>query len=66
VGALCFSRGEQRFSVAEKSWTLICALALASKNPGLKPVLRNELLFRWTEVQLPPAKAGGSHQIRGG
>jgi hypothetical protein len=35
VGALCFSRGEQRFSVAEKSWTLICALALASKNPGL-------------------------------
>jgi hypothetical protein len=36
VGALCFSRGEQRFSVAEKSWTLICALALASKKPGLK------------------------------
>jgi hypothetical protein len=31
VGALCFSRGEQHFSVAEKSWTLICALALASK-----------------------------------
>ena len=21
VGALCFSRGEQRFSAAEKSWT---------------------------------------------
>jgi hypothetical protein len=38
VGALCFSRGEQRFSVAEESWTLICALARASKNPGLKPI----------------------------
>jgi hypothetical protein len=35
---------------------LICALALASKNPGLKPVLRNEMPFRWTEVQLPPLK----------
>jgi hypothetical protein len=37
---------------------LICALALASKNPGLKPVLRNELLFRWPEVQLPLLKQG--------
>jgi hypothetical protein len=44
VGALCFSRGEQRFSLS----------------------FRNELLFRWTEVQLPPAEAGGSHPIRGG
>jgi hypothetical protein len=35
------------------------------ENPGLKPILRNETRFRWTEVQLPPAEAGGSHQTRG-
>jgi hypothetical protein len=28
------------------------------ENPGLKPVLRNEMLFRWTEVQLPLLKQG--------
>jgi hypothetical protein len=30
------------------------------KGPGLKPILGRTLL-RWTDVQLPPAKAGGSH-----
>jgi hypothetical protein len=34
VGALCFSRGKQRFSVAGKSSTLSCALALAWKTQG--------------------------------
>jgi hypothetical protein len=33
----------------------------AIEKPGLKPTLENEALFRWTEVQLPPAEAGGSH-----
>jgi hypothetical protein len=39
VGALCFSRGEQRFSVAEKSWISIMRSSAGLKNPGLKPVL---------------------------
>ena len=29
--------------------------------PGLKPLVLGRF-FRWTEVQLPPAKAGGSHR----
>ena len=39
VGALCFSRGEQRFSVAEKGWTLTMRFSAGLENPGLKPVL---------------------------
>jgi hypothetical protein len=39
VEALCFSRGEQRFSVAEKSWTLMIRFSAGLENPGLKPVL---------------------------
>ncbi len=39
MGALCFSRGEQRFSVAETSWTLIMRFSAGLENPGLKPVL---------------------------
>jgi hypothetical protein len=38
VGAL-FSRGEQRFSVAEKGWTLTMRFSAGLENPGLKPVL---------------------------
>jgi hypothetical protein len=38
VGALCFSRGEQRFSVAEKSSTLIMRFSVGLENPGLKPL----------------------------
>ena len=36
VGALCFSRGEQRFSVAEKSWTSTMRFSAGLENPGLK------------------------------
>jgi hypothetical protein len=39
VGALCFSRGEQHFSVAEKSWISSMRLSAGHENPGLKPVL---------------------------
>jgi hypothetical protein len=35
VGALCFSRGEQRFSVAEKSWISIMRFSAGLENPGL-------------------------------
>jgi hypothetical protein len=79
VGGLCFSRGEQRFSVAEKSWTLIMRFSAGLENPGLKPVLSGMNRFvRWTEVQLPPdsgvddicglfpgSHAGSSAQIGG-
>jgi hypothetical protein len=40
------------------NWTGRFSLRLFS------PSFRNELFFRWTEVHLPPAEAGGSHQIR--
>ena len=33
---------------------------------GLSPLVRNEAIFRWTEVQLPLAEAGGSHRTQGG
>jgi hypothetical protein len=39
VGALCFSRGEQRLSVAEKGWTSIMRFGAGLENPGLKPAL---------------------------
>ena len=39
-----------------------CALAPGSRSPGAKAHLRIDGLSRWTKVQLPPAKAGGSHQ----
>src|ERR1019366_5900317 len=39
-----------------------CALALGSQNRGAKAHSRIERPFCWTRVQLPPAKAGGSHQ----
>jgi hypothetical protein len=39
VGALCFSRGEQRFSVADESWSLIMRFSAGLENPVLKPVL---------------------------
>jgi hypothetical protein len=31
-------------------------------NPGLKSPNESGAFFRWTEVQLPPAEAGGSHR----
>ena len=33
------------------------------ENPGAKAHFEDWALFRWTEVQLPPAKAGGSHGL---
>jgi hypothetical protein len=36
VGAPCFSRGEQRFSVAQRSWTLITRFSAGVENSGLK------------------------------
>jgi hypothetical protein len=39
VEALCLSGGEQRFSVAEKSWTLMMRFSAGLENPGRKPVL---------------------------
>jgi hypothetical protein len=33
-------------------------IGVGFENPGLKPILRNETLFRWTEVQLPLLKQG--------
>jgi hypothetical protein len=39
VGALCFSRGEQRFSVAEKSSISMMRFSAGLENPRLKPVL---------------------------
>jgi hypothetical protein len=41
VGALCFSRGEQRFSVAEKSWTLIMRFSAGLEYPELKCLREN-------------------------
>jgi hypothetical protein len=38
VGALCFSRGKQRFSVAVKSLALIMRFSAGPEHPGLKPV----------------------------
>ena len=29
-------------------------------NPGVKPILRDDPLFRWTEVQLPPSLLKGT------
>jgi hypothetical protein len=58
VGAPCFSRGEQRFSVAQRSSTSIMRFSAGLENPGLKPSLKKETLFRWTEVQLPLLKQG--------
>jgi hypothetical protein len=37
-------------------------VASAIDRPGLKPLFTTRAIFRWTEVQLPPAKAGGSHR----
>ena len=34
----CFSRGKQRFSVAQKSTTLITRFRAGFENPGLKPI----------------------------
>jgi hypothetical protein len=31
---------------------------------GLKPTFRDERLFRWTEVQLPPLKQGAPTKLR--
>ncbi len=33
------------------------------ENPGLKPSLRKETLFRWTEVQLPLLKQGAPTKL---
>ena len=58
-GALCFSRGEQRFSVAEKKSTLIMRFSAGFERSRAKaPLLRNESLSRWTEVQPPLLKQG--------
>ncbi len=52
-------RGKERFIAPGKRLDIeLCALALASKDPGLKPILRDKALFRWTEVQLPLLKQG--------
>jgi hypothetical protein len=41
VGALYISRGEQRFSVAEKSWTSNMRFSAGLENPGLKSLREN-------------------------
>jgi hypothetical protein len=44
VGAPCFSRGEQRFSFAQRSSTLIMRFSAGLENPGLKSLRENYLL----------------------
>jgi hypothetical protein len=41
MGALCFSSGEQRFSVAETSWTSIMRFGAGLENPGQKSLREN-------------------------
>ncbi len=53
VGAPCFSRGEQRFSVAQRSSTLIMRFSAGLENPGLKPSLRKETLFAGLKSSSP-------------
>src|ERR1019366_9915078 len=68
--AACISRwapphlcgGRSASALREKLDFNQCALALGSQNPGAKAHSRIERPFCWTRVQLPPAKAGGSHQ----
>jgi hypothetical protein len=38
-GSPLLSRGEQRFSVSETSWTLMMRFSAGLEDPGLKPVL---------------------------
>ena len=44
VGAPCFSRGEQRFSFAQRSSTLIMRFSAGLENPGPKSLRENYLL----------------------
>jgi hypothetical protein len=64
VGALCFSRGKQRFSVAGECSTVIMRFSAGLERSGAKAQsLAMKRFFRWTEVQLPPAEAGGASTI---
>jgi hypothetical protein len=58
VGALCFSRGEQRFSVAETSWTLIMRFSAGLENPGL-----NRLRKKVEQGAKPVPSAAKAEQI---
>ena len=62
VGAPAFMRGKERFSAPGRASTLIMRFSPGIKTPRAKAHLKSDSLFRWTEVQLPPAQAGGSHQ----
>jgi hypothetical protein len=55
-----------RFALLCVSVLAIAAVPPAQSvgEPGLKPV-EGGAFFRWTEVQLPPAEAGGSHRNSG-
>ena len=55
VGALCFSRGEQRFSAAEKSWTLIMRFSAGLGNQGLKSLRENSRIREARPLQQPKA-----------
>jgi hypothetical protein len=46
--------------VGREPFLIVRFSAGAGNLPGLKPILRIGCSFRWTEVQLPPAEAGGS------
>jgi hypothetical protein len=52
VGAPCFSRGEQRFSVAQRSWTLIVRFSAGLENSGLKCLRENPK----EKQQVPPLR----------